>query len=600
LPKKANLKPSVDLKPLFWSKISDNKIKGTIWDPDVDVASKVKDADKVAAGAAAEGEEDYGTTEKKKGKCGINDADVDIDIELINAQFLKKKSGGAAGGANSGSGGGNKSKKKGPVTLLDGKRLQNVGIQLSRFSQRGLTSADIRSALLRCQEDVLTMDRLSGLLKIMPTQAEIELCMDYEGDASKLGKVEKFFRTLADVPHAKLRIEALMAKDQMEDQVTEVQDRLEAHANAIAQVKASLAPPSSDGISGGGVLRKLFQVVLRVGNYVNGGTRRGGAYGVQLDAVAKMASVKSSDNKSNLLRFCAKELASEKHAVVVKITDNARAVDEERKDDAGVPLGYHKCFAAGTGDLRAALRSLDKASKSPLEEILMVVSKMGKGVQVIRDCMEKCLEMPRNEGGESGDGITASETLDKNQQAVQACFSGFLDYAEGTRESLSVQLAALSIEGEKISVMFAENPKKVSSSEVYAKILKIVDAVENAYTANARDANNEAKRAKRDQKQKEKEHGKKKCIIDPAGSKHQRPGNKGTFAQHKMFQSGGATDIVARVRERNKNRSPSTKQQRSRMSRSSSMADWDDAPESAKTRAPAPPKPPPHLQALGK
>ena len=154
---------------------------------------------------------------------------------------------------------------------------------------------------------------------------------------------------------------------------------------------------------------------------------------------------------------------------------------------------------SGTGDLRAFLSSLEEASKSPLDEILKVVSKIGKGIQVIRDCMEKCLESPSREDSE-GVESAASENINKDQQAVQTCFSGFLDYAEGTRGSLSTRLDALSEEGEKISRLFAENPKKVSSSEVYAKILKIVDAFENASAANERDATNEAKRAKRDQK----------------------------------------------------------------------------------------------------
>ena len=103
-------------------------------------------------------------------------------------------------------------------------------------------------------------------------------------------------------------------------------------------------------------------MVLRVGNYVNGGTRRGGAYGVQLDAVTKMASVKSSDNQSNLLRFCAKELASEKHAVLVKTENNAKGNEgsqtcEAHETNSGLPEGYRKCFAAGTDDLRALERS---------------------------------------------------------------------------------------------------------------------------------------------------------------------------------------------------------------------------------------------------
>ena len=57
----------------------------------------------------------------------------------------------------------NKTVKKGPVTLVDGKRQQNVGISLSRFTQRGLSSVEIARALLHCDENVLTSDTLSSM-----------------------------------------------------------------------------------------------------------------------------------------------------------------------------------------------------------------------------------------------------------------------------------------------------------------------------------------------------------------------------------------------------------------------------------------------------
>ena len=57
----------------------------------------------------------------------------------------------------------NKTVKKGPVTLVDGKRQQNVGISLSRFTQRGLSSVEIARALMHCDENVLTSDTLSSM-----------------------------------------------------------------------------------------------------------------------------------------------------------------------------------------------------------------------------------------------------------------------------------------------------------------------------------------------------------------------------------------------------------------------------------------------------
>ena len=68
---------------------------------------------------------------------------------------------------------------------------------------------------------------------------------------------------------------------------------------------------------------------------------------------------------------------------------------------------------------------------------------------------------------------------------MKACFSRFLNYAVGTRESLSSRLDVLMTEGESVSMMFGEDPKKVSSAKIYGKIMKIVDAIENAHSANA-------------------------------------------------------------------------------------------------------------------
>ena len=46
-------------------------------------------------------------------------------------------------------------------------------------------------------------------------------------------------------------------------------------------------------------LRKLLEVVLKVGNYVNGSTPRGGAWGFKLDTLAKFETVKANDGKPN-------------------------------------------------------------------------------------------------------------------------------------------------------------------------------------------------------------------------------------------------------------------------------------------------------------
>jgi len=49
--------------------------------------------------------------------------------------------------------------------------------------------------------------------------------------------------------------------------------------------------------------KKLLEFVLAVGNYLNGGTARGQAYGFKLEALKKLRDTKTADNQSTLLHY---------------------------------------------------------------------------------------------------------------------------------------------------------------------------------------------------------------------------------------------------------------------------------------------------------
>jgi hypothetical protein len=65
--------------------------------------------------------------------------------------------------------------------------------------------------------------------------------------------------------------------------------------------------------------RGVLEVVLAVGNYINGGTHRGAAYGFKLDALTKLQDTKSTDNKTNLLQYLA-TLIAQKHPDLLGFT----------------------------------------------------------------------------------------------------------------------------------------------------------------------------------------------------------------------------------------------------------------------------------------
>jgi hypothetical protein len=43
-----------------------------------------------------------------------------------------------------------------------------------------------------------------------------------------------------------------------------------------------------------------FQLILKIGNYMNGGSTRGGAYGFTFSSLGKIRDTKSPDNKTML------------------------------------------------------------------------------------------------------------------------------------------------------------------------------------------------------------------------------------------------------------------------------------------------------------
>ena len=58
----------------------------------------------------------------------------------------------------------------------------------------------------------------------------------------------------------------------------------------------------------------LYKWTLGVGNYLNGQSNKGGAYGFKIDAIEKMSDIKTQDNKSNLLIYVMEKVEDEINA----------------------------------------------------------------------------------------------------------------------------------------------------------------------------------------------------------------------------------------------------------------------------------------------
>ena len=138
---------------------------------------------------------------------------------------------------------------------------------------------------------MLDLERLLILQQIVPDAEELEAISKYSGDASKLGKAEQFQACVSSVKCLRPRINLALFKLEFPERVEGVKPNIKNMLSGCSQVADSES------------FTDLLMLVLAIGNVLNGGGTRGGAYGFKLDTLVKLADVKAATKGDNLLDF---------------------------------------------------------------------------------------------------------------------------------------------------------------------------------------------------------------------------------------------------------------------------------------------------------
>jgi hypothetical protein len=187
------------------------------------------------------------------------------------------------------------------VFLIDRARSNNISIIVKQFR---MSNATLRVAIMKMDADVLTLDRVQGLIKILPTEEEIAAITGFNGDPTTLNGAELVLKELITVPRLKQRLSALETKHQFPALVRDLQTKI----NKIRVASVEIAQ-SSD-------LKTILLVILQVGNKMNDGTARGGAKGFRLVDLTKLVQLKSVDRSVTLLHYVARMIRMKKGNVV--------------------------------------------------------------------------------------------------------------------------------------------------------------------------------------------------------------------------------------------------------------------------------------------
>jgi diaphanous 1 len=284
VPKKKNPKPSVPMRVFHWSVVPAQDTEGTIW--------KQIDDEKVNFDKKSF-EEVFSTASTKKPGAAPAASDP--------AAMMAAAMGGRAPAA-----------KKEVIELIDPKRSYAINIALARFR---MSHAAIRDALFSMDEKSLDEEKLSSLEKVTPTGEELEAVRDYEGDEKELGNTEQFFRTILPVPHVAQRVQCFLFKFRFSVQAAEIEQQL-----AVCEQQVKTIRNSKN-------LHGILELTLALGNYLNGGTAKGGAFGFKLETLTKLKGTKSADNSVTLLQFLIQQVKA-KTPKLASFTEELKQIGE--------------------------------------------------------------------------------------------------------------------------------------------------------------------------------------------------------------------------------------------------------------------------------
>jgi hypothetical protein len=247
---KMAVQPSSKMRALFWTKLSSADVVGTIWHmtPDFDLTSSDQ----------LELESLFSTS---------------VVATPTKSQVQKDD------------------EKSKAIVLFDGKRTQNVQIAMGKLRK----SAEICLEMVtNLDPNELTLESTQVMLMICPTKDELVAIHDYHSsNYETLDKTGQLFYFFNKIPRVQRRLECHEIAFSWENNARVCATKINHILAACEELKVSEK-----------MLTKLFSIILSTGNYINGGTPRGQAYGIKLDILIKLGNTKTN-NHLTLLHFLA-------------------------------------------------------------------------------------------------------------------------------------------------------------------------------------------------------------------------------------------------------------------------------------------------------
>nr|CAI5823971.1 unnamed protein product [Callosobruchus analis] len=186
-------------------------------------------------------------------------------------------------------------KKVKELKVLDSKSAQNISILLGG-SLKHMDYDDIKKALLRCDETILSENVTEQLIQYLPPADQLNKLQNFKDKYKDLTEAEQFCVKMSEVKRLLPRLKSLSFKHHYVEMVQDTKPDIVAATAACEEVKKSKK------------FARILELILLMGNYMNSGSRNAQAFGFEMSFLTKLTATKDVNNKQTLLHYIAQTI----------------------------------------------------------------------------------------------------------------------------------------------------------------------------------------------------------------------------------------------------------------------------------------------------
>lgn len=202
-------------------------------------------------------------------------------------------------------------KKIKELKVLDAKSAQNLMILLGSVK---MSAEEMKDYIITMNEDHITEAMLQQLIRYMPEPDQLKRLEKFGDQFNELAEAEQFAITLGSIKRLVPRLKSLSFKLKYSELVQDIKPDVVAATAACEEVKNSKK------------FSRILELVLLIGNYMNSGSRKGQAFGFQINFLTKIKNTKSSDGKTTLMHFLA-QIVENKYPEILNFAEELMHVD---------------------------------------------------------------------------------------------------------------------------------------------------------------------------------------------------------------------------------------------------------------------------------